>query len=95
MAFGALLALARRVKEGGSWLVSISLAQTGRWLVERGQAPEDELRDVPEDFTAGEIASWSTSSDLSIGRVSHLAPALEAIGDSALLGTPCRATGLP
>src|SRR5262250_1413366 len=33
MAFGALVALARRAKEGGSWLVRISLAQTGRWLV--------------------------------------------------------------
>lgn len=77
MAFGALVALARRATEGGSWLVSISLAQTGRWLVERGQVPEDDLRDVAEEFTAEEIASWSTFSDLSIGRVSHLAPALE------------------
>ena len=77
MAFGALLALARRVTEGGSWLVSISLAQTGRWLVGRGQVPEDELQDVPEEFTSEEIASWSTFSDLSIGRVSHLAPVLQ------------------
>ena len=77
MAFGALLALARRATEGGSWMVSISLAQTGRWLVGRGQVPEDKLRDVPEDFTSEEIASWSTFSDLSIGRVSHLAPALQ------------------
>lgn len=77
MAFGALLALARRVTEGGSWLVSISLAQTGRWLVSRGQLPEDELQHVPEDFAPEEIADWSTFSDLSIGRVSHLAPALQ------------------
>jgi len=77
MAFGSLLALARRATEGGSWLVSISLAQTGRWLVGRGQVSEDELRDVPEDFTSKEIAGWSTSSNLSIGRVSHLAPALQ------------------
>ncbi len=77
MAFGALLALARRATEGGSWLVSISLAQTGRWLVGRGQVSEDQLRDVPEDFTSEEIASWSTFSDLSIGRVSHLAPVLQ------------------
>ena len=77
MAFGALLALARRVTEGGSWLVSISLAQTGRWLVSRGQVSEDELREVPQDFTSEEIASWSTFSDLSIGRVRHLTPALQ------------------
>ena len=77
MAFGALLALKRKITEGGSWLVSISLAQTGRWLVSQGQVPEDELQDVPEDFTSEEIADWSTFSDLSIGRVSHLAPALQ------------------
>ena len=29
MAFGAMVALARRAREGGSWLVRISLAQTG------------------------------------------------------------------
>ncbi len=77
MAFGTLLALARRAREGGSWLVRISLAQTGRWLVGRGQVPEAELREVPEDFTPDEIALWSTFSDLSIGRVSHLAPVLQ------------------
>ena len=77
MAFGALLALARRATEGGSWQVSISLAQIGRWLIGRGQVSEDELRAVPEDFTAEEIARWSTASDLSIGRVSHLAPVLQ------------------
>ena len=77
MAFGTLLALARRAREGGSWLVRISLAQTGRWLVGRGQVPEAELREVSEDFTPDEIARWSTFSDLSIGRVSHLAPVLQ------------------
>jgi crotonobetainyl-CoA:carnitine CoA-transferase CaiB-like acyl-CoA transferase len=35
MAFGAMVALARRAQQGGSWLVRISLAQTGRWLVDR------------------------------------------------------------
>ena len=77
MAFGTLLALARRTREGGSWLVRISLAQTGSWLVGRGQVPEAELQEVPEDFTPDEIARWSTFSDLSIGRVSHLAPVLQ------------------
>jgi len=34
-----MVALARRAKEGGSWMVRISLAQTGRWLVDRGEVP--------------------------------------------------------
>src|SRR5205814_2631785 len=32
MAFGAMTALARRVTQGGSWHVRVSLAQTGHWL---------------------------------------------------------------
>ena len=77
MAFGALVALARRVREGGSWLVRISLAQTGRWLVERGQVPEAALQDVPEDFTPEEIRSWSTVTEVPGGRLAHLAPVLQ------------------
>ena len=74
MAFGAMVALAKRVREGGSWQVQISLAQTGRWLVDRGQVPESELHDVPEDFTPEEIARWSTYTDVPGGRLGHLAP---------------------
>ena len=77
MAFGSMVALARRVREGGSWLVRISLAQTGRWLVNRGQVPEAELRDAPEDFTPQEVESWSTVSDVPGGRLGHLAPVLQ------------------
>ena len=32
MAFGAMMARARQSREGGSWHVRVSLAQTGRWL---------------------------------------------------------------
>src|SRR6476619_628279 len=40
MAMGAMLALAKRAQEGGSWLVRISLAQVGKWLVDLGEVPE-------------------------------------------------------
>lgn len=76
MAFGAAVALARRVREGGSWLVRISLAQTGRWLVGRGEVPAAELKDVPAEFTSEELARWSTTSDTPAGRLHHLAPVL-------------------
>jgi hypothetical protein len=62
------------VCEGGSWLVRISLAQTGRWLVGLGEVPEALLRDVPEEFTAAELERWSTTSDTPVGRLQHLAP---------------------
>jgi crotonobetainyl-CoA:carnitine CoA-transferase CaiB-like acyl-CoA transferase len=76
MAFGAMVALARRAREGGSWLVRISLAQTGRWLVSRGQVPEDQLHDVPQDFTPKEIDRWSMTSETPAGRLHHLGPVL-------------------
>ena len=46
MAFGAMMAKARQARDGGSWLVRVSLAQTGRWLwnlgrVERGLDTRD------------------------------------------------------
>ena len=76
MAFGAMVALARRTREGGSWLVRISLAQVGRWLVERGQVPIDELKDVIKEFTPAELERWSMVSNTPVGKLRHLAPVL-------------------
>jgi len=76
MAFGAMVALARRAREGGSWLVRISLAQVGRWLVERGQVPAADLKDVPKEFTPAELERWTMTSDTPVGRLQHLAPVL-------------------
>ncbi|WP_321911246.1 CoA transferase [Burkholderia cepacia] len=39
-AFGAMIALARRAREGGSWHVRLSLAQTGHWLQSFGIVPD-------------------------------------------------------
>ena len=77
MAFGAMVALGRRAQEGGSWLVRISLAQTGRWLVGMGEVPEPDLADVPTEFSPQEIAGWSIESDTPVGRLKHLAPVLD------------------
>jgi crotonobetainyl-CoA:carnitine CoA-transferase CaiB-like acyl-CoA transferase len=77
MAFGALVALKRRATEGGSWLVRISLAQAGRWLVGRGEVPEAQLHDIPEEFTAAELDKWSMESVTPAGKLRHLAPTLQ------------------
>jgi crotonobetainyl-CoA:carnitine CoA-transferase CaiB-like acyl-CoA transferase len=76
MAFGAMVALARRARAGGSWLVRISLAQTGRWLVGRGEVSETELANVPKDFTPAELARWTITTETPAGRLHHLAPVL-------------------
>lgn len=77
MAFGAITALARRAREGGSWLVRISLAQTGHWLTGRGEVPQAALRDVPAEFGADELARWTIDSDTPVGRLSHLKPVVQ------------------
>jgi hypothetical protein len=40
MAFGAMMAKARQAREGGSWHVRVSLAQTGRWLWNLGRVDD-------------------------------------------------------
>ncbi len=55
MAFGAMMAKARQVREGGSWHVRVSLAQTGRWLwnlgrLQGGLAAEDLKADAVQPF---------------------------------------------
>ncbi len=40
MAFGAMMAKARQSREGGSWQVRVSLAQTGRWLWNLGRVAD-------------------------------------------------------
>jgi crotonobetainyl-CoA:carnitine CoA-transferase CaiB-like acyl-CoA transferase len=76
MAFGAMVAMRRRALEGGSYLVRISLAQVGKWLVDRGQFAESDLKNVVKEFTAGELDRWSMVSNTPVGRLQHLAPVL-------------------
>jgi crotonobetainyl-CoA:carnitine CoA-transferase CaiB-like acyl-CoA transferase len=61
MAFGAMMAKARQGREGGSWHVRVSLAQTGRWLwnlgrVADGLATEDLKGEAVSAFVE-EVAS--------------------------------------
>ncbi|HEY3537076.1 MAG TPA: CoA transferase [Trinickia sp.] len=60
-AFGAMVALLRRAREGGSWHVRVSLAQTGRWLQSLGlleggwRAPDvglDDVRDLMQTMAS-------------------------------------------
>ncbi len=62
MAFGAMMARARQSREGGSWHVRVSLAQTGRWLWNLGRLPDgfktedlkgDAVREFVEEVPSG------------------------------------------
>src|SRR6516164_11646177 len=74
MAFGAMVALLRRTQEGGSWLVRISLAQVGKWILDLGEVPQPALSDVPAEFTPAELERWSTVSQTPSGPLRHLKP---------------------
>ena len=70
-AFGAMVALARRVKQGGSWMVRVSLAQTGRWLDRLGRVDGLTTPDLkPED-----VADLMEETDTPWGRMLAVAPA--------------------
>ena len=74
MAYGALVALARRAREGGSWLVRVSLARTGKWIVDRGFF--EGFLELPEDLPAAALKKLLQERDTPYGRVTHLRPVL-------------------
>jgi crotonobetainyl-CoA:carnitine CoA-transferase CaiB-like acyl-CoA transferase len=72
-AFGAMAALGRRAREGGSYLVRLSLAQTGRWIDGLGRAdgintPELRLEDIDDLLQ---------TSQTPFGTIRHVAPAAQ------------------
>lgn len=77
MAYGAMIALRKRALEGGSWLVRISLAQVGKWLVDQGEVPVSQLKNIPKEFTRDELDKWIISSDTPAGRLYHLGPTVK------------------
>jgi crotonobetainyl-CoA:carnitine CoA-transferase CaiB-like acyl-CoA transferase len=69
MAFGAMMAKARQAREGGSWHVRVSLAQTGRWLWNLGRLADglktpdfsgDAVKPFIEELASGYGALHST-----------------------------------
>ncbi len=74
MAYGAMLALARRATEGGSWLVRLSLAGCGHWVRQQGLLQAAEFAAMPANLPADEIATYVMDSASPAGRLTHLAP---------------------
>jgi hypothetical protein len=71
MAFGATVALERRAREGGSWLVRVALARVGRWIVERGTVP---FSGVAADIPAAELQRYCDEMASPIGTIRYLRP---------------------
>ena len=70
-AFGALVALARRAREGGSYLVRVSLAQTGRWVDALGRVSGRGIADQ----TLADVQDLLAERDSPFGRLRHVVPA--------------------
>jgi crotonobetainyl-CoA:carnitine CoA-transferase CaiB-like acyl-CoA transferase len=66
LAFGALTALHRRMTEGGSWHVQVSLARTGRWIRDLGRVPDGFAAPMP---TADDTADLMEESESGFGRL--------------------------
>jgi crotonobetainyl-CoA:carnitine CoA-transferase CaiB-like acyl-CoA transferase len=64
MAFGAMMAKARQSREGGSWHVRLSLAQTGRWIWNLGRVA-DGLK--AEDLKGEAVKPFSEASPSGFG----------------------------
>jgi crotonobetainyl-CoA:carnitine CoA-transferase CaiB-like acyl-CoA transferase len=77
MAFGTIVALARRAEVGGSWLVRVALARIGKWIVDRGVLPDADWRNVPDEYPPEELAPLFGEMDAPDGRVRFLRPVLE------------------
>ncbi len=69
IAFGAMAALMRRAREGGSWHVKVSLARTGQWLRDLGRL-QDGLA-CPEPASE-HIHPFLTVSDSGFGKLTHV-----------------------
>ncbi|HKW54868.1 MAG TPA: CoA transferase, partial [Stellaceae bacterium] len=74
MAYGAMIALMRRAREGGSWRVRCSLARTGQWIADRGLLDAGDIADVPKELPEAEIARLSMETVSPLGTIRHIKP---------------------
>lgn len=73
-AYGVMLALARRAREGGSYHVRVSLCQSGMFIYRQGKVDFDR----PDmDLSAAELDAIRTRSEPKHGPVKHLSPVLQ------------------
>ena len=89
-AFGVMRALIRRAIEGGSYLVRVSLAQTGRWLQSLPRLDAAAVASAQADLPAERIREISTTSEGPFGRLHHLAPIAQLSATPARWDVPTR-----
>ncbi len=81
-AYGAMLALGRRAREGGAYHVRVSLCQSAMFYQRQGLA--DGFDDAPETLTEDELSALYVRETCSYGELLTLGPVLR------MSETPCR-----
>jgi crotonobetainyl-CoA:carnitine CoA-transferase CaiB-like acyl-CoA transferase len=74
MAFGVMMALARKAREGGSWHVGVSLARTGHWLKEMGRLGDGFAGPDPK---SADVADLLSEMDTPSGRLTYVGHAAQ------------------
>ena len=91
-AFGALVALQRRALYGGSYVVRVSLSQTGVWVRGLGIAGLERI-DANVPLEGQEIGGYVTKSETGYGPMSHLRPAVRMSSTPPQWRRPTRPLG--
>jgi hypothetical protein len=89
-ALGAMVALARRVEQGGSWLVRVSLVQVAHWLANLGTV---DISAGTAELPDAELARLTMESDGPFGRLRHLKPVVQLNETPAFYATPAEPLG--
>jgi crotonobetainyl-CoA:carnitine CoA-transferase CaiB-like acyl-CoA transferase len=76
LAFGVMTALGRRAREGGSYLVRVSLAQTAAWLDRLGRVDIATAGQQSRDTALDDIDDLLVETESPFGMLRHLRPVL-------------------
>ena len=89
-ALGAMAGLARRIEQGGSWLVRVSLVQVAHWLASLGTVDASQgTSELPET----ELARYLMESDGPFGHLRHLKPVTQFSETPAYFARPAEPLG--
>jgi len=77
MAFGATVALERRAREGGSWLVRVALARVGKWIADRGLLPQEVSEAVAPELPEPELQALMGEMETPAGTIRYLRPVVQ------------------
>jgi crotonobetainyl-CoA:carnitine CoA-transferase CaiB-like acyl-CoA transferase len=89
-ALGAMAGLVRRVEQGGSWLVRVSLVQVAHWIASQGTV--DATQGAAE-LADDELQPLLMESVGSLGRLRHLKPVVQLSETPAFYAKPAEPLG--